>query len=273
MNSPRGEKLVSATELIRESLSMLYVARWKIITISAPLFLLSLASTVFDRDITELAREIISYGILIVGIITQLSLVSLAIAYHRGEEELPMESFFRAMGLVSSYLAIFVLLFFSTFGGYIAFILPGIYLSLALAFAVYVLFEEGKHGYNALTRSLFLVNGRWLEVFLQVVAFGIFSSFVSLSTLLLPLFFIIFGLESSLTFYLFGVLTIGVSSFFLQPLSAFYLYGVYRELVKLSGEASDIEIISLEKRLKLLIYIGVLASISAVVAMLIGKFS
>ena len=126
MNSPRGEKLVSATELIRESLSMLYVARWKIITISAPLFLLSLASTVFDRDITELAREIISYGILIVGIITQLSLVSLAIAYHRGEEEFPRESFFRAMGLISSYLAILILMYFVILGGFIAFIVPNI---------------------------------------------------------------------------------------------------------------------------------------------------
>ncbi len=60
-------------------------------------------------------------------------------------------------------------------GGYIAFVIPGIVMSVSLAFVSIVAIIEGKTLWAALVRSRDLVRGRWMNVFSLFFIFAVFA--------------------------------------------------------------------------------------------------
>ncbi len=65
------------------------------------------------------------------------------------------------LAMLGSYLLISLLSGLAVAGGSIAFMIPGIWLTIVLLFAEYVFIDEEKKGFQALSRSAELVRGRW----------------------------------------------------------------------------------------------------------------
>lgn len=78
----------------------------------------------------------------------------------------------------------------STLGGFILFLLPGIWFSIAASFAIFVYIEEGTTGINALSRSMELVKGRWWKTFWRLVlpsiVFQAITSIITLAVFAVP---------------------------------------------------------------------------------------
>ena len=72
-----------------------------------------------------------------------------------------------------SFLWIAILSGLATIGGSIFFILPGIWLYVALAFAPYLFLDENLTGRQALVRSAKLVKGRWWSTVTKLVLAGV----------------------------------------------------------------------------------------------------
>jgi hypothetical protein len=93
----------------------------------------------------------------------------------------------------SKYLWVAVLSAVVVMGGMMLLVVPGIIVSIMIAFSVFVLMREGVRGMAALRRSRSLVQGYWWAVFGRSVLFSIVT------------FFIVFGVAFTV-----GLLSVGV---------------------------------------------------------------
>ncbi len=84
-----------------------------------------------------------------------------------------------AFGLVPSLLLLMLLYGLGLLLGFMLLILPGIWLSVAWAFALPALLVEGLRGRKALGRSFGLVKGRWWRTFAVIVIGLILATIVS----------------------------------------------------------------------------------------------
>lgn len=107
--------------------------------------------------------------------------------------------------------------------GFIVFIIPGIYLMIALAFSMPILLFENQIGYQALKRGRALVKGRWFEVFIRLLIFGVLSLIVS-AIITSPVTFGVGG--STMAFILQSVVTL-----LWTPFSIAFTYTIYKQLV------------------------------------------
>lgn len=62
-----------------------------------------------------------------------------------------------------------ILVGLATLGGALVFVLPGIWLTVALSFAAYYVLEDNQSGTQALAASAELVKGRWWETFTRLI--------------------------------------------------------------------------------------------------------
>lgn len=154
----------------------------------------------------------------------------------------------RGRALFWPFIWIMVLRSLAVAGGLIAFVLPGIWMSIAFAFAPIVLLDNGARGAQALAASHELVKGRWwqtfgrtlisgfmvgllmmLSMFLLVMIIGLFVGFDK--SLALAANSSSMGLQVSLTDGLQGVLSGIVQAIFL-PLGIIYQVKIYHSLKK-----------------------------------------
>jgi hypothetical protein len=82
--------------------------------------------------------------------------------------------------MLGSALLISLLSGLAVAGGTLAFVLPGIWMTIAFAFALYVYLDEGRTGREALARSAELVKGRWWGILGRVVLPGLVLLVVSM---------------------------------------------------------------------------------------------
>lgn len=80
---------------------------------------------------------------------------------------------FWSMVLVQAYVMITVI------GGLFLLIIPGVYVAIALNFALYVFFAEGKTGVSALVESWYYVKGNWGPVLWRIVVFWVIFAILS----------------------------------------------------------------------------------------------
>ncbi len=121
--------------------------------------------------------------------------------------------FGRALGLYYLF-AILILV------GFVFFILPGIYLVVALHLAGAFLVLNNDTPSNALKNSMTVVNKNWFTVFgLMIVGFLI---------------------------YIWGFLALCIGLFFTKPLSHAIIYSIYKNSVGVDDETSEIEAIGKE---------------------------
>lgn len=84
------------------------------------------------------------------------------------------------VAMLGSYLLIGILSGLATVGGTLAFVLPGIWLTIAFAFAIYAFLDENRRGRQALARSAELVKGRWWSVLARLIFPGFVILVVSM---------------------------------------------------------------------------------------------
>lgn len=83
------------------------------------------------------------------------------------------EAYRQTFTRISTYLGVSILVGLFVLIGIVLFIVPGIYLAVVYAFALYVAVLEGKGGMNALRTSKGYVAGRWWGVFGRVILMAI----------------------------------------------------------------------------------------------------
>ncbi|MCE9585831.1 hypothetical protein K8R04_00755 [Candidatus Uhrbacteria bacterium] len=154
----------------------------------------------------------------------------------------------RGRALFWPFIWVMILRSLAVAGGIIAFVLPGIWMSIAFSFAPIILLENGLRGTEALAASHELVKGRWWQVFGRILASGFMTGLLMMLTMLVLVMviglFVGFdksfalaatssnmGMQVSLTDGLQGVLSGIVQAIFL-PLGVIYLVKIYHSLKK-----------------------------------------
>lgn len=154
----------------------------------------------------------------------------------------------RGRALFWPFIWIMILRSLAVTGGLIVFVLPGIWMSVAFAFAPIVLLDSGLRGTESLGASHQLVKGRWWSVFGRILASGFMTGLLMMLTMLVFVMviglFVGFdkafalaatssnmGMQVSLTDGLQGVLSGIVQAIFL-PLGLIYLVKIYHSLKK-----------------------------------------
>lgn len=113
-----------------------------------------------------------------------------------------------------------VISLFAVIGGTIAFILPGIYLSVVLYFAAFVFYIEHKKGVSALTGSQSLSKGHFWGIFWRGLAVGLIVLVVAMI-----LSFAISGNFANIVMTVIGA-----------PIILIYYFMLYRDLKKHHGD-------------------------------------
>lgn len=136
----------------------------------------------------------------------------------------------------------------ATVGGLIVFALPGIWMSIAFAFAPIILLDEGTRGVQSLAASHQLVKGRWWQTCIRLLGGSLMTGFLMMLTIIMLSIviglFIGFdksfalatnsssiGMQVPLTEGIQGVLTGMIQALFM-PLAIIYQVKIYHSLKK-----------------------------------------
>jgi hypothetical protein len=142
-----------------------------------------------------------------------------------------------------SVLLVVLLGFVFTLIGVILFIVPGIYLAIALAVAVPVLLDEGKRGRDALRRSRELVRGRWWKTLLLILAGSLLAGIAAGAADLVIASVLRMGSDSRLVVFLVSVVAGIAGSLIATPYIAAFTTVLYFDL-RIRKEASDVHILA-----------------------------
>jgi len=154
----------------------------------------------------------------------------------------------RGRALFWPFVWVMILRSLAVAGGIIAFVLPGIWMSVAFSFAPIILLENGLRGTEALATSHELVKGRWWQVLGRILVSGFMVGLLMMLTMLVLVMviglFVGFdkafalaatstnmGMQVSFTDGLQGILSGIVQAMFL-PLGLIYLVKIYHSLKK-----------------------------------------
>lgn len=96
----------------------------------------------------------------------RLNLMVLKLAKGEGAEPTAWNKVF-ALFLPTVVIGLLETLF--TVAGFVLLIIPGIWLSVALGFACYALWDDGTKGWGAIKRSYQLVKGRWWATLIRLI--------------------------------------------------------------------------------------------------------
>ena len=206
-----------------------YVTHWKVlVALSLSLFLIVFATvfvgvllgTILIAIPMPLVLRIIFVGILALAFVGFLVYVCSLIygAQIRFLVDQSKQKFMDRIKAVRPYfwgmVAVQVLLAFVGFGGYILFIIPGIYLAMMLHFALFIYFEEGKKGFDALGTSFSYARGNFWALFWRAIVLGV-------------LLLIVFGLIALVLSGNFANLIVNVIG---APIVMNYYWKMYQEL-------------------------------------------
>jgi len=220
---PQSNSLPDATVLLGAAWER-YKHYWKkYILLLLPLFAASIVLGILTVSISRSNAGafsplmlVFSIGVAIVGIIAEAAIIYSVVT--EGREVSITEAYRKGASLFWSFLLVQIITGLIVGLGFIALVIPGIYLAVRYSFSAFVLVDEGKKGMEALSRSRDLVKGRWFEVFIRFVFVIVLS--------LIP-FAIFFVIDSSSTF---GQILQNLLSLILAPLWILYVYNVYKAL-------------------------------------------
>jgi hypothetical protein len=133
-----------------------------------------------------------------------VGIVMLAINYSRGEA-IKFQSIFHYYHLMGKLALAGILIYIMTVIGFILFIIPGIYLSIAYIFTLPLIVDKGMDVWDAMELSRKTVTRHWFKIF------GLFF--------LLSLFMVL------------GILTFGIGLIWAVPLLFITLYGVLYPMI------------------------------------------
>ena len=193
--------------------------------IAVPMLILGIGSGMIEVRHHPLIEALGLLMVLIGVIVSIFASPALIFSIDRGGE--CKESYRKALPLFWPMVWMSILSAFAMLGGFIVFVIPGIFIMGAIIFSCFVLVLENRHGMDSLARSKEYVKGRWWGVFGRYLAFVI------------PL-LIIFLLVRTIAYFIFGA-ALGTFIYYviaacLTPLMEVYLYVIYKNLVALKPE-------------------------------------
>jgi len=154
------------------------------------------------------------------------------------------------------------------FGGFVLLIIPGIFLSIALGFSSYLLFDENKKGISAIAASWHYVRGNWWAVFFRIIVFSIFTSLISITL------YTITGGTQIIDIIVkgssvedFGLSIVGqyldliLTYFLITPISIIYSFEIYNSLKQNKKPITPAEEKKYKKWVKIFSLIGVITII------------
>lgn len=131
---------------------------------------------------------------------------------------------------------------FASLGGVFLFVIPGIIVSILLSLSTYILFAEGKKGFDAIIQSWYYVRGNWGAVFWRFLFLGLILMIIGMLFALLtggPMFnqfaeSVKGGMMVKPEIpVLYQVLNLLFSYLVALPLSLIYSFGIYQSLRQL----------------------------------------
>jgi len=217
-------KLSSSTALLKTSWSQFKNQSGLFISIMAVSAIFSIASAfLFNPDpqmSTGFTPALIVPGIamLIAGLVSLATQVALLMAVAKQATTFS-DAYAKGVKLILPYLWISILASLASLGGFIAFIIPGIIISIFTAFAGFTLVNENARGLEAVSRSSMYISGyfkavlgRFAMLFIGLVLVsGIFTAFAGSSAVAQNLIQSIISLVT-------------------MPLITLYAYALYSEL-------------------------------------------
>jgi hypothetical protein len=127
---------------------------------------------------------------------------------------------------------VFILEVFIVIGGFFMFIIPGIWLSIALSFCVFVFIVENRRGLDVLRQSKEYVKGYWWAVFGRAIVLSIVVSIPS---------GIIQGIIGAIAGRNTGTIASLIMMVILTPFSMIYSYNIFENLRSLKPELSGVK--------------------------------
>jgi len=109
-----------------------------------------------------------------------LRLMRATLARHE-KVQLPKDEARSAWSLFFPFLWIGILSGLASIGGFLLFVLPGIWLVVVFRFAYYFLFLEDRRGTQALAASAALVKGHWWKLFFRMLIMGLMYVILALA--------------------------------------------------------------------------------------------
>ncbi len=197
----KGFAQIAGVKAIFLASFMVYMVTVIVMQIILGIFFPSPAPPAEPNLLNQQIVTILSYPVimpLIVGI------MMLAINYSRGEQ-LEFKSIFNYYHLMGKLALAGIFIYFMTVIGFILFILPGIYLSIAYIFTLPLIADKGMDVWEAMELSRKTVTKHWFKVF---------------------------GLFFLLSFFMvLGILTMGIGLIWAVPLLFVTLYGTVYPLI------------------------------------------
>jgi hypothetical protein len=197
----------------------LYVRNWQLITtIYALPWVLSIIPLFIPQTPTAFIIDLV--GI----ILSVLATIGVVYVFMRGHEATFTDALAYAQQYFLGYLWVGLLSLVIILVGFVLLIIPGIIVSVWLAFAGFILLIEGKTGLEALKASRQYVRGRWFPVAVRLLFFMIISILVSM----LFVFASVIIQESSGSIA--GAVAATLPGLFLPALGTAYAYSLYLTL-------------------------------------------
>ena len=168
--------LISISELLERSWGHVQTHANALMKRSSWFILLALGSFALHA-IAYALPDTVSPGLrLLDGIVIQLigsTWITLRLTQALLAQETGLEKIDRpSTRLLGSYLLVTILAGLATLGGSAIFLFPGIWLGVALSFALFILVENDVRGTQALAQSADLVKGRWWATFVRLAVPG-----------------------------------------------------------------------------------------------------
>lgn len=204
---------------------------WDLVKKRFKLFFTLAAAPAVLTFVNQMLMENIGGSYLLISILVSLVtaiigiFVSLAIIKAMDDDKIeePMQAVNESKRYFWSSLWVGLLVVLVTIIGFVLLIIPGIYLSIALNFFMYVIILENKKGWSTAERSMELVKGRWWAVFGRSLAFAII--------VIIPM-GIIAGIAGALNSAILVSLVTIVLTTIMVPFSVAYEYLIYKALLK-----------------------------------------
>ncbi len=206
----------------------------------------------------------------------RVSIIHTVDVFNSGEDrpfwQLVSESFRKAL----SYMWVVFLTMFAVTTGFVFFVVPGMFLAVALMFATYANVVDGKKGLDALAYSKQLLKGRFWQIVGKTLYPAVWMLTYMLALAVLGgLVFLLYKFAGPMWAMILGLI-IGLAALvgfvILTGASIVYAYKVYREVQATDTAAADMDAMSKErKKLKTLAWIGVVLLMA--ITMTVGYLS
>ncbi len=235
----------------------------------------------------QLAYIILGFALLFLGMVAilfsvilnsagRVSVIHVVDVFNSGEDrpfwQLVSESFRKAL----SYMWVAFLMMFAVTTGFVALVVPGMFLAVVLMFATYANVVDGKKGLDALAYSKQLFKGRFWQILVKMLYPAIWMLVYMLALAVLGgLVFLLYKFAGSIWAVILGSL-LGFAALIgfviLTGTSLVYTYKAYREVQATDAATADMDAMSKErKKLKALAWIGVVLLMAITIA--VGYFS